>query len=211
MGSAGRRICCCLDRSINPHESGCPMSPGFGDVGNHTCPASRRKTPAPVNIPTMPRGLHRYQQSGDLHFLTFSCYHRLPYLKRPEAACLFESALEAVRKRYGLPVLGYVVMPEHVNMLVTEPKRCRLDRFIQAPGAPSKLCLGGKARSPPSLCHPSPVAGRSYPRYPSQMRSLRYSINVTLDGCCDHREMTADEDLHRNATKNLEQADALLF
>jgi hypothetical protein len=46
----------------------------------------------------MPRGLHRYQQSGDLHFLTFSCYHRLPYLKRPEAACLFESALEAVRR-----------------------------------------------------------------------------------------------------------------
>jgi dihydrofolate reductase/REP element-mobilizing transposase RayT len=159
----------------------------------------------------MPRGLHRYQQSGDLHFLTFSCYHRLPYLKRPEAACLFESALEAVRKRYGLAVLGYVVMPEHVHMLVNEPKRCRLDRFIQAPGAPSKLCLGGKARSHPSLCHPSPVADRSYPRYPSQMRSLRYSINVTSDGCCDHREMTADEDLHRNATKNLEQADALLF
>jgi hypothetical protein len=43
------------------------------------------------------------------------------------------------------------------------------------------------------------------------MRPLRYSINVTLDGCCDHREMTAGEDLHRHAVKNLEQADALLF
>jgi len=31
------------------------------------------------------------------------------------------------------------------------------------------------------------------------MRPLRYSINVTLDGCCDHREMIADEDLHRHA------------
>ena len=43
------------------------------------------------------------------------------------------------------------------------------------------------------------------------MRPLRYSINVTLDGCCDHRAMTADEELHRHHAKNLEQADALLF
>src|SRR5215831_9886338 len=43
------------------------------------------------------------------------------------------------------------------------------------------------------------------------MRPLRYSINVTLDGCCDHRAMFADEDLHRHAVENLEQADALLF
>ena len=43
------------------------------------------------------------------------------------------------------------------------------------------------------------------------MRPLRYSINVTLDGCCDHRVMIADEDLHRHAVENLAQADALLF
>jgi dihydrofolate reductase len=43
------------------------------------------------------------------------------------------------------------------------------------------------------------------------MRPLRYSINVTLDGCCDHRVMIPDEDLHRNAIENLAQADALLF
>ena len=43
------------------------------------------------------------------------------------------------------------------------------------------------------------------------MRPLRYSINVTLDGCCDHRAMIADEDLHRHAVENLDQADALLF
>ncbi len=43
------------------------------------------------------------------------------------------------------------------------------------------------------------------------MRPLRYSINVTLDGCCDHREMIPDEDLHRNAAENLNKADALLF
>jgi dihydrofolate reductase len=43
------------------------------------------------------------------------------------------------------------------------------------------------------------------------MRPLRYSINVTLDGCCDHREAFADEELHRHAVENLVQADALLF
>ncbi len=43
------------------------------------------------------------------------------------------------------------------------------------------------------------------------MQPLRYSINVTLDGCCDHRAIIPDEDLHRHAAENLEQADALLF
>ena len=43
------------------------------------------------------------------------------------------------------------------------------------------------------------------------MRPLRYSINVTLDGCCDHRGIPADEELHRHAVENLARADALLF
>jgi len=43
------------------------------------------------------------------------------------------------------------------------------------------------------------------------MRPLRYSINVTLDGCCDHRSMPADEDMHRHAVENINEADALLF
>jgi dihydrofolate reductase len=43
------------------------------------------------------------------------------------------------------------------------------------------------------------------------MRPLRYSINITLDGCCDHRVMVPDEELHRHATENLARADALLF
>lgn len=43
------------------------------------------------------------------------------------------------------------------------------------------------------------------------MRPLRYSINVTLDGCCDHRAIPADEELHRHHAENLKQADAILF
>jgi len=48
-------------------------------------------------------------------------------------------------------------------------------------------------------------------RYSDVMRPLRYSINVTLDGCCDHRVMLADEDVHRHAVENLDRADALLL
>jgi dihydrofolate reductase len=47
--------------------------------------------------------------------------------------------------------------------------------------------------------------------YSCVMRPLRYSINITLDGCCDHRAILPDEELHRHATENLDQADALLF
>jgi hypothetical protein len=55
------------------------------------------------------------------------------------------------------------------------------------------------------------LAGLPHRRYACVMRPLRYSINVTLDGCCDHRAIPADEELHRHAVENLDQADALLF
>ena len=48
-------------------------------------------------------------------------------------------------------------------------------------------------------------------RYPCPVRPLRYSINITVDGCCDHRAVVPDEDLFRHATANLAQADALIF
>src|SRR5918998_2100775 len=48
-------------------------------------------------------------------------------------------------------------------------------------------------------------------RYTYVMRPLRYSINVILDGCCDHRAIPADQDLHRHAAEGIAQADALLF
>src|SRR5690242_9594902 len=80
----------------------------------------------------MPRGLVRYQETGNFHFLTFSCYHRLQYLKTVAARDLFEQALERVRRRYDFYVAGYVVMPEHVHLLISEPKIGKLDRAVQA-------------------------------------------------------------------------------
>jgi putative transposase len=69
----------------------------------------------------MPWGLVRYQQSGDLHFVTFSCYDRKPLLGSAAARDLFELSLEAMRVRYGFLVFGYVVMPEHVHLIVNQP------------------------------------------------------------------------------------------
>jgi putative transposase len=74
----------------------------------------------------------RYQQTGDFHFLTFSCYQRRPYLSTIAAMELFEDALERVRLRYLFAVAGYVVMPEHVHLLVSEPQRALLSKAVQA-------------------------------------------------------------------------------
>ena len=80
----------------------------------------------------MPDRLKRFQRTDDFHFLTFSCHDRLPYLGAAQACTVFERSLEAVRRRYVFFVFGYVVMPEHVHLLVSEPRRGMLGRAIQA-------------------------------------------------------------------------------
>ena len=55
------------------------------------------------------------------------------------------------------------------------------------------------------------LARLPHQRYRRDVRPLRYSINVTLDGCCDHRAIAPDEELHRHHAENLAQADALLL
>ena len=80
----------------------------------------------------MTRGLVRYQQAGCFHFVTWSCYRRLPHLGTAEARSLFERSLESMRNRYEFVVCGYVVMPEHVHLLVGEPKKALLSKAIQA-------------------------------------------------------------------------------
>jgi len=79
----------------------------------------------------VPRGLKRYQQAGELHFITFSCYRRLALLGSPQARRIFQQTLERVRRWYGLGVFGYVVMPEHVHLLVSEPEHSSLAVAIQ--------------------------------------------------------------------------------
>ncbi len=80
----------------------------------------------------MTQGLKRYQETGDLHFVTFSCYQRRAYLGSVEARDLFVRALETMRERYEFEVRGYVVMPEHVHLLVSEPRSVLLSKALQA-------------------------------------------------------------------------------
>lgn len=80
----------------------------------------------------MTRDLVRYQDAGHLHFVTFSCYGRRPCLGAPDARHLFEVAVETMRMRYQFLIVGYVVMPEHIHLLVSEPKRADLATAVQA-------------------------------------------------------------------------------
>ena len=79
----------------------------------------------------MPWGLKHFQEARCLHFVTFSCHNREPLLGTSHARDVFERTLEQVRRWYGFYVCGYVVMPEHVHVLISEPERARLSTAIQ--------------------------------------------------------------------------------
>jgi putative transposase len=69
----------------------------------------------------MPDGLKRFQQTGNSHFVTFTCYHRRPNFSSPDVYDLFLDVLERMRRRFSMCVYGYVVMPEHIHLLLSEP------------------------------------------------------------------------------------------
>ena len=71
----------------------------------------------------MPRGLIRFQHTRHSHFITFSCYRRQPNFNVSDPYDLFVECLEDMRQRFCICVYGYVVMPEHVHLLVSEPER----------------------------------------------------------------------------------------
>jgi putative transposase len=71
----------------------------------------------------MSNRLHRYYGTGYSHFITTSCYQRWPLLGSAENRDLFLQVLEQVRQRYRFVVAEYVVMPEHIHLLIGEPQR----------------------------------------------------------------------------------------
>jgi putative transposase len=70
----------------------------------------------------MPAGLERRYGGGSSHFVTCSCYHRLPLLNDDRMKHLFLTILEEVRRHYEFRVFGYVIMPEHFHLLLSEPE-----------------------------------------------------------------------------------------
>ena len=81
----------------------------------------------------MPSGLKRYQHSRQTHFATFSCYHRHSLFTADDPKQVFELAMERVRRGFDLQVFGYAVMPEHIHLLLGEPKRGILADALTSP------------------------------------------------------------------------------
>jgi putative transposase len=104
----------------------------------------------------MPTGLKRYNGKGDLHFITFSCYRRLPLLTTPQARDNFVKELGKVRDEMGFHLIGYVVMPEHVHLLISEPER----------GTPSTVLRELKRRVAQTMRKRERAARAEKPRLP---------------------------------------------
>jgi putative transposase len=130
----------------------------------------------------MPGGLRRFQESGQSHFVTFSCYHRQPYFATAEVVDLFIHCLEDMRRRFELCVYGYVVMPEHVHLLLSEPPRAKLADAIHY----LKLSFAKRVRNLRSPGQPGTFWQKRY-----------YDRNVR-----NYREFTVKlRYLHRNPVK----------
>ncbi|MGC2636284.1 MAG: transposase [Acidobacteriaceae bacterium] len=92
----------------------------------------------------MPWSLKRYQNAGHLHFVTFSCFDRRAFFEREAARRSFEAALERVRRSYRVCVYAYVVMPEHVHLLLGEPGRGTLADALKSLKQGVARRLGGR-------------------------------------------------------------------
>jgi len=119
-------------------------------------------------------GLERRYGEGDLHFITASCYHREPLLRSRRRCDLLLKVLEQVRVRYGFVVIGYVVMPEHFHLLISEPKKANPSVVMQA------LKLGVVRRLFPRTQRFGSSAARSFHDIPAQHFWQRrfYDFNV---------------------------------
>jgi putative transposase len=94
----------------------------------------------------MPTLLKRYQQTQQLLYVTFTCYHRQENLGSSSARDVFEQTLERVRQWYDFYIVGYVVMPEHVHLLVSEPERSSLAVALQMLKQVSSRMVRDRAR-----------------------------------------------------------------
>lgn len=126
--------------------------------------------------------LRRYYGRGDLHFITFSCYRRRRYLGTHRARHRSVKVLEQVRSQFRFLLIGYVVMPEHVHLLVSEPKK----------GNPSKALQVLKQRVPAPCASRRENRRRSYRWLSLQSRMVRHfgsAASMTLT--CGAREKHA--------------------
>jgi putative transposase len=155
----------------------------------------------------MTKGLHRYYGNHDLHFITCSCYHRRPQLDTPERRDLFLSILEEARQKYRFVVHGYVIMPEHFHLLMTEPElgdpsvvmKVLKERFTRklrtkrgTEGAPliASFAMSGRP-------HPDATSGIPHPEPAPIWQKRFYDFNVRTE----QMQIEKLRYIHRNPVK----------
>lgn len=138
----------------------------------------------------MPTRLKRYYGHGHLHFLTCGCYHRQPWLAQPRRRDLFLEILEQVRQRYRFVVVGYVIMPEHIHLLISEPER----------GTPSTIMQVVKQRFARRVLRRkrrTPAQGELWPDSPHVWQHRFYDFNVWSE----RKRIEKLRYMHRNPVK----------
>jgi len=139
----------------------------------------------------MPRGLYRFHHSGHSHFITFSCYRRQPFFSNASTYDLFQFCLERMRRPFELLVYGYVVMPEHVHLLLSEPEKDNLADAVHF----LKLSFTKRLRSQVSAQEMGANLGHAIDG--SFWQKRYYDRNVR-----DHEEFINDlKYIHRNPAK----------
>jgi putative transposase len=137
--------------------------------------------------------LKRYYGSGHLHFITCSCYRRQPLLGTPRGRDLFLTVLEQVRRRYAFVVIGYVVMPEHIHLLISEPQEKNPSTVMQAVklGFARRVLASAKRRR-------NPAQASLLDHGPQHIRQKRfYDFNVWSE----RKRIEKLRHMHRNPVK----------
>jgi putative transposase len=111
---------------------------------------------------TMPHRLKRFQKAEALHLITFSCLQRLPLLRTADAKNVVEVILEQARARHEARIYAYVLMPEHVHLLVNEPPMSLVGEFLKAvKQITSRKLRGGYPRLWQERYHDSSIRGEA--------------------------------------------------
>ena len=133
----------------------------------------------------MPWGLTRFHESGQSHFVTFCCYHRRRFLTTEASRRILESALERVRRSYRLCVYGYAVMPEHVHLLLSAPRRDTLaDALKSLKQGVSRRLIGDAEHFWQKRYYDFNI--RDYPQFVEKLRYIHR--NPVKAGLCERPE-----------------------
>ena len=158
----------------------------------------------------MPWGLTRFHHSGQSHFVTFCCYHRHRLLTTDASRRIFESALERVRRSFRLQVYGYVVMPEHVHLRLSEPQQDTLAEALKSlKQGVSRRLLGTSPVKPKAGLNGAPADHfwqkryydfniRNYPQFVEKLRYIHR--NPVKAGLCERPEDWAWSSFRHYAT-----------